>query len=156
MRCLICNKFIKEFSRYKNHCSHKCYAKEWYKKNRSKAILQHKIWNEENPIARRIHLNRWLSNPNNKIKMCKNIRKWQIKHKDTESCKAKTRRLRYTKKIFVNEKCKLCKSNKLLQIHHETYPNNYQEIIDAYRIGKIYLLCRDCHFKLHHPNSDLI
>ena len=44
--------------------------------------------------------------------------------------------------------CKNCPSKNYLELHHEVYPTNIDEILEAYNDGKIKFLCRKCHRKV--------
>lgn len=44
---------------------------------------------------------------------------------------------------------KECDTIENLTIHHEIYPKTKWGIIRAINTGKIYMLCKECHNKLH-------
>lgn len=49
------------------------------------------------------------------------------------------------REIDLAKECKICKTKKDLEIHHEIYPFKLKGILKAIKDGKIYYLCRECH-----------
>lgn len=56
---------------------------------------------------------------------------------------------------IIPEKCKHCGSKENLQIHHEYYPRYSKDIKRAIINGRIYFLCKSCHFN-HHTQKEKV
>lgn len=65
-----------------------------------------------------------------------------------QNCRTETLKLKYSGRILNERKCKNCGSIINLQIHHEYYPISRKNIIRAFKNGRIYYLCKECHNKL--------
>jgi hypothetical protein len=57
--------------------------------------------------------------------------------------------------IILPKECYLCKDKNNLQIHHEIYPTNTIDIIDALIEKRIYYLCLCCHGKTREINNKI-
>lgn len=65
----------------------------------------------------------------------------------SEHWKTKKEKLYRKKK---NQYCRKCGSTKNLQVHHKTYKTKYgQSVLFEESLGKLVVLCRKCHNKLH-------
>lgn len=82
----------------------------------------------------------------------KGIKKWRETNKKDFLIKEKSRNLTrdmvHKKQIKFPLKCKGCGGFLKLEIHHEFYPQTREEIKQAVKDKKIYLLCKFCHSNL--------
>ena len=154
--CPICkNKFeLPKFGHIKIYCSKKCKKKGVRYKN-----YQHSLDMERKRTENNIERVRKLAKAlywKNKDKI--NSQKRERNKKEIYKIKQKSRNL--TKKIIKNNEdlrkmifnfincCKTCGSIENLEIHHEIYPIEEEQVRQMIGDKKIYYLCKKCHNKL--------
>jgi len=83
----------------------------------------------------------------NKNRQRENVKRDYYKNKIKWQSRKATRILLKKGSIKLYKICKHCGRKIYLQIHHEIYPIKKQEIIQAVNEGKIYFLCKKCHYE---------
>lgn len=120
-------------------------ALKYYYANKSKCIQRVRQYELKNPERRKKwdkkYFTKWYSKKKNKSYMLKIMKSYYHKDKDHQICRVRTYRLKH---LILNKECK-CGETLALQIHHEIYPLNNAEIMQAIKDNKIYYVCSKCH-----------
>ena len=139
-----------KFNMYDKHISDK--RKEWqrndYKNNSEKYIKRAKKWAKKNP-ERYIELQKKsMQKYQSTDKFRISSKKYYINNKEKCNSRTLTAALLKRKKwknVPLHKLCKKCLSSNNLELHHEIYPTNTNDIVNAIKMNKIYYLCLNCH-----------
>ncbi len=151
--CKFCEGKYKRTGSNQKFCSISCQEKSRYrrclKERRAQAHKCYKKLMSTNPEKRRKYANNYYKkyyklDKNKERRKIKDAKSYK-KNKRNWCCRAHTRNLINRKESFLEKKCKKCKSEKELEIHHEVYPKGKIKIIEAVKQGKIYYLCHKHH-----------
>lgn len=160
-KCEWCGNEFRAKQNKQRCCCKYCKLRNNYKHNKKRIILEQRRYQLKNKDKvkkwRRTSIkNLLIRNPE-----YFNIRQreYYYKNRNKIDCRNLTNKLINKKSIEELEtwglldKCKLCNSNRILQIHHEIYPTDIKLIEEAIKNGRIYYLCYNCHQKVHTNKS---
>lgn len=145
-----CNNILGQGKR--KNCSQKCADHVYYLKNKVKIMKQIREWERLNPEKtkekRKKSSTKFRREKRGRFNEL--MRKSYNRNKDKWNCRSLTLKVvhgrhGYIKYPIPNKKCKKCCSKENLEIHHESYPTEVEEIKQAINDVKIYYKCRDCH-----------
>ena len=150
----------KRIWRERNH-KYKERKKEYYSRPEIKKKLKnyysnpkikerYRKWHRENyrnSEKRKSYQKEYLQRPEVKERLKLYMREYNKKNKIKKQSRWKTyliikNRFNLPGDFF---KCKECKKNEGIELHHEVYPIPRKEIIEAITNGEIYMLCKKCH-----------
>ena len=166
--CVFCGRKLERQKR--KFCSNSCKCKYFYKTHPEKCNL----WNKKRPkikhnckvcgkeCGRKFYCSKEckeLAYYFDDEKYWKNLERLKSmkKHRDKnkkdflkeEKSRKLTRDMFNKKQIKFTLNCKECKSFLKLEIHHELYPQTREQIKQAVKDKKIYLLCKFCHSNIN-------
>jgi len=124
-----------EYNYYRNTQKKINYQMDYYDKHKEEIIKNNGIRNKEWRKNNRKHFNELM-------------KKSKEKNKDKCSSRDTTKdliTLKGKKRVEIDKKCKVCGSIEKLQIHHEIYPTNREDVKKAINEGKIYFVCLTHH-----------
>lgn len=148
LNCKNCKKVF-ESDRMRTYCCKWCCNRSYYSNNKEKMYKASKKWVDKNREKHNECMRRANTKyrKNNRDKFNKMVMDNYYKNKD----KWKSRRTTLYIDVehnFIKNVCYVCSSKKELEIHHDIYPIERDDIIKAINDEKIYKLCKSCHGKL--------
>jgi len=154
MKCINCKKDLDGNKR--KYCCKKCADHYLYLKKKIYYLKKGEIWAKEHP-KKRLEIAKKSCKKyriKNKEKIKKHINEFNKKYPEKYRCRNLTRlilkgELGMKKYNPLKKECKHCGSIKNLDVHHEIYPQGSKKIKEAMDVGKIFMLCRLCHRRLH-------
>ena len=156
-KCIFCGNLLS--GKRRKYCSNECSHKAYYNKNKNKLIAKSIKWQKENPQKYKENNKKAMKKYIKSGKYNKRIKEYYKNNKLKCNCRSDTFSILnnngYTliskdkyEKIEIKDKfCKICGSNKNLEIHHDIYFKNRMETANGIKNGKIYYLCKKCHNK---------
>ena len=130
---------ISENANLKIYCSDKCSSRAEYIKDQEKIRIRQKASREK---------------PGYKAEHNRRNKKSYEKNREKYSCRQRTLRLIKKFPELIQYICHKCGETKDLELHHQKYPQEDEEIIQAIKEGYIYYLClHSCHPKHHQEKN---
>ena len=139
MNCKYCNTKFKSDRGTQKFCNKKCRLSYWIENNLEKHKNYQQSYRLNNKKKSKEYSKQYRKDNYENLKIKRRTRERNKVKTETEKTKNQVRKYHnYHKKKF-GDKCKLCGSNKQLEIHHFKYTKKFEDAV---------LLCNSCHRKV--------
>lgn len=139
-RCFHCNRDLFKRGWY---CSVRCQRAHKYQRDKEEIKKRARAWEKENPEKVKESRKKAHKKQVEKGNISRLMKKYYQKDKDKINCRGKTRLVMDS--LNLPKVCRKCGSVENIEIHHEIYPDCYDEIRKAISNKEIYYLCLSCH-----------